>query len=316
MSPLNRDTWMGVQAGSADVQEYAEWMLAQVRRYDADGAPLDYISLANEPSYSRNTMSAEFIRDVIKALVPRLRAEGLLVPFVIPDDVRASDAAAKARIILADPAVRPYIGALATHLYDQPISNLAALQQLAQQYRLPLWMSEFTQSAMSSASLPSTPLAWAQLMHTLLSTYNVSAIDYLWGFAGGSDPGGTLISLKTANGNYQGFTPNKAYYYFGQYSRFIRPGAQRVSVTTSQPDIQVSAYYRDTTRILVAINPTNTPITTRLTAPDLQNVTRMTPTRTTPTENWNTTTPLTVNNTTITITLEPQSTTTLTGTTG
>ena len=87
MSPLNREPWMGVSAGTNDVGEYAEWLLAQVRRFRDRGARLAYISVANEPSYSRNSMSGAFIRDVIKTLGPRLRAEGLLAPFVVPDDL-------------------------------------------------------------------------------------------------------------------------------------------------------------------------------------------------------------------------------------
>jgi hypothetical protein len=48
-------------------------------------------------------MSGAFIRDVIKNLGPRLRAANLLTLFVVPDDVRSSDAAAKTQTIMTDP---------------------------------------------------------------------------------------------------------------------------------------------------------------------------------------------------------------------
>jgi O-glycosyl hydrolase len=81
LSPLSRETWMGTNAQSAsDVGEYSEWLLAQVRRSAERGVRLPYLSVANEPSYSRNPLSGEFMREVIKNLGPRLRAEGFRHP--------------------------------------------------------------------------------------------------------------------------------------------------------------------------------------------------------------------------------------------
>ena len=82
--------------------------------------------------------SGAFLRDVIKNLGPRLRVEGLDTMFVTPDDVRSSNGASKAAIILADPAARQYVGALATHLYDESVTNVSQMKALAVQYDLPL----------------------------------------------------------------------------------------------------------------------------------------------------------------------------------
>ncbi|MEO5558394.1 MAG: hypothetical protein ABIO49_01610, partial [Dokdonella sp.] len=178
LSPLSRESWMGTTTQN-DAAEYAEWLLAQVRRARDNGLVLPYLSVANEPSYSRNPMSGAFVRDVIKDLGPRLRAEGFATRFVVPDDVRASDAAAKTQIVLSDPVALSYVGALATHLYDEPVSNVAQMRALANQYQLPLWMTEFTVGAMGTAGLPQDAFSWAALMHDLIATYNVSAVDYL-----------------------------------------------------------------------------------------------------------------------------------------
>lgn len=319
ISPLNREPWMGVSAGTDDVGEYAEWLLAQVRRFSQRGARLDYISVANEPSYSRNTMSGEFIRDVIKSLGPRLKAEGLLVPFVVPDDVRASAGAAQARIVLADPGARRYVGALATHLYDEPLAKLAALRSLAQRYGLPLWMTEFAVGAMASmrprGSAAPRPVDWALLMHDLLATYDLSAVDYFWGYIGASDAAqGSLIQLNHDGKTYRGFTRTKLFYYFGQYSRFVRPGALRAEMTSTNDRIRASAYCGGRTRTIVAINPGSTAATTTLTAPGLVGVGRLTQTRTGPTEDWATPPAVSVAGRSATVTLPPQSVTTLNGT--
>ena len=311
-SPLNREAWMGVTT-NADAAEYAEWLLAQVRRFKQQGAPLDYISVANEPSYSRNTMSGAFIRDVIKNLGPRLESEGLRTPFVVPDDVRASDGAAKAATVLADPVARRYVGALATHLYDEPITNVSSISALAKKYDLPLWMTEFSLAAMGSAGLPREPIDWALLMHELLVRYDVSAIDYFWGFIGSGGESSALISLNHTATTYTGFTRNKVYYYFGQYSRFVRPGARRVSASSSDGGIRLSAYYDGRRRVLVAINPGSSPVTSRLSAPDLADVRSMSAIRTSPSENWAELPAATVSDASISVTLPARSVTTFSG---
>ena len=315
MSPLNREPWMGVSAGTSDVAEYAEWLLAQVRRFRDRGARLAYISVANEPSYSRNRMSGEFIRDVIKAVGPRLKAEGLLAPFVVPDDLNPTVAAAQAAIVLADPVARRYVGALATHLYGRSLDELAAMRSLARRYDLPLWMTESALGVVSTLrSRPAEPLDWALLMHELLTTYDVSAIDYFWGYIGVRDADqSSLIQLEHDGKTYRGFRRTKVYYYFGQYSRFVRPGARRVAVTSSNRSIRASAYLRGTTRTIVAINPGSAVATTTLRAPDLSGVRRMTQTRTTSSENWGRRPGASVKGTTVTVTLPPRSVVTLTG---
>ena len=320
ISPLNRDAWMGVAPGTNDVAEYAEWLLAQVRRFRSRGARLDYLSVANEPSYSRNQMSGEFVRDVIKNLGPRLKAEGLLVPFVVPDDVRPSSAAAQASVVLADPVARRYVGALATHLYGEPLETVAAVRSLAQRYKLPLWMSEFALDVMDQirprGAPAATPLDWALLMHELLARYDVSAIDYFWGYIGSEGASGSsLLRLEHDGKTYRGFTRTKVFYYVGQYSRFVRPGARRVALTSSNSTVRATAYFRGGTRTIVAINPGAVAATTTFRTAQLAGVRRLNRTRTSGSENWARPSPVWVRGRSVTVTLPPQSVTTLTGTT-
>lgn len=255
LSPLAREKWMGTSSAE-DVSLYSSWLLAQVQRCKALGIELPYLSVANEPSGNGNPLSSTFIRDVIKNLGPRLRSSDLKTMIVVPDDIRSSAAAHAASVMLADPAAREYIGALATHLYDEPVSNVSSMQTLARQYKLPLWMTEFSEYALSTTGTPATPMAWAELMHSLLTQYNVSAIDYLWGYFGTWEGKPTqLVTLNADSSNkYTGYSLTKTYYMMGQYSRFIEPGARRVRVDLSK-DIEVSAYMNKTSLVIVAINP-------------------------------------------------------------
>ncbi|MBY0385108.1 hypothetical protein K2X05_08105 [bacterium] len=108
-------------------------------------------------------------------------------------------------------------------------------------------------------------LGWAELMHDLISKYNVSAIDYMWGFFGAWESGTQLISLQyndpifpdynpSQGPIYKGYTLDKTYYSTAQFSRYVRPGARRVSTTNSDSTIRVSAYIQGQTTVIVVIN--------------------------------------------------------------
>ncbi len=312
LSPLSRETWMGTNAlSSSDIGEYAEWLLVQVRRSAERGVTLPYLSVANEPSYSRNSMSGEFMREVIKNLGPRLRAEGFGTQFVTTDDVRASNGAAKAQIILADPLARQYVGALATHLYDEPVSNVGQMKALAQQYDLPLWMTEFTMGAMGTAGLPQDPFAWASLTHDLIATYDVSAVDYLWGFFGQWEGDQTtLITLNNTGATYNGYTLNKTYYTTGQFSRFIKPGAERIQAQSDNTAVQATAFLSDDELVVVAINTGHASTAFILDLAGLPAVVEFAAVRTSATENWALLPPIAINGSSATTTLAATSITT------
>ena len=314
LSPLSRESWMGTSTPT-DVAEYGEWLMAQVRRAAELGVRLPYLSVANEPSYSRNTLSGQFIRDVIKNVGPRLRAEGFDTMFVTPDDVRASNAAAKASVVLADPVARQYVGALATHLYDESVSNVGQLKSLATQYGLPLWMTEFSLSGMGSAGRPADPFAWASLMHELISSYDVSAVDYMWGFFGEWEGSSSmLITLNHTGSTYDGYTLNKTYYTTGQFSRFVEPGAERIRAQSSDPAVQTTSFVNDDGEVvIVAVNAgsSNQQVTFNLSGTPA--VARFAGVRTSASENWAAVAPISVQGSAFSAVLPHNSVTTFTG---
>lgn len=315
LSPLNRETWMGTSTTN-DAAEYAEWLLAMVLRSEALGVTMPYLSVANEPSYSRNTMSGAFIRDVIKNLGPRLRAANLPTVFVIPDDVRSSDGAAKANIIMADPLARSYVGALATHLYDESITNVSKMQLLSQQYGLPLWMTETSGDLAGSFGFGSGPFDWADLIHQLISTYDVTAIDYQWGFIGVVG-NGSFIDLNKAHGGgtaYTGYTLRKEYYVTGQFSRFIASGARRIQSSSTNANVKVSAYVDWPNLTIVAVNNTSGSLTASVDLVGLPTLNTLNAVRTSASENWTSLPAIAVGGTNFTVTLPQKSVTTFTAT--
>ncbi len=298
LSPVQLETWMT----ESNPSEYVEWAMAILRRWRARGLTMPYYSVINEPGYRRSGYwSGNYIRSVIRHMGPKLRAEGFPTKFVIPDDLNASQAYDRSRTILADPEARRYVGALACHLYDEPVSNMAKMKELSERYGLPLWMTEF--------SKPGDPFGWANLMHTLIANYGVSAVDYMWGFFGQQDRA-QLISIRHDGSSYLGYDRRKQYYVTGQWSRFVPPGARRIRAASSDGAVRVSAFLTGSRPVLVAVNNSTGAKTIRVSVRGVDGLTAMVPVRTTASENWRRMPELAVRDGAFTVTLAPTSVTT------
>jgi len=279
LSPIVLEPWMT----DTNPREYVEWAMAILRRWREFGLKMPYYSVINEPGHPRSGLwSGQYILDVIKLMGPKLRAEGFKTKFVITDDLNASEAYKRCQIILADAQARRYVGALAFHLYDEPLSRVAQMKELAEHYRLPLWMTEYFQS---------DPFGWANTMHELIANYNVSAVDYMWGFFGewshAAWPGNELISLVNSGSRYVGHTLTKHYYVMGQFSQYVRPGFRRVKTDSTDDAVKVTAYADGGNLVLVVINSSSAEKTVQFRLNGIASLTRMTATRTSATQNWN-----------------------------
>lgn len=292
-SPLFSPNWITGKTSSTpnatQVAEYAEWMLAVIRRFNTQGQPLSYVSVANEPGYSRNTLSAQFQRDVIKNLGPRLASEGLAVPFVVSDDIRASVAAATIDVIMADATAAQYVAKFATHPYDEAESNMALMTARAVTHKLPLWQTELTGTGLGSMPGSTTgTIGFALAIHNMLALYNCTAFDSLFGAFGYLDAGAgdVLVELNYSGATYSGFTINKYAHYLGQYARYVRPGMRRVPIATSDSGAKVTAFRNGAARTIVAVNPTGSPITTTLTSEVFGKVSSLAVVRSSASETW------------------------------
>jgi O-glycosyl hydrolase len=300
LSPVNLEPWMT----EANPEDYVEWAMVVIRRWRDHGLELPYYSIMNEPGYKRSGIwSGKYIRNVIKLLGPQLQAEGFNTKLVIPDDLNATQAYHRSKVVLADLEARKYVAALAFHLYDEPLSQAIKMKKLSERYRLPLWMTEYSQD---------NPLTWANTMHDLISNYNVSAVDYMFAFFGGEDDGGLPITLKHNGTRYLGYKLNKHYYVIGQFSRFVKPGSQRIQANSTNSAIKATAYKDGQKLVIVAINNGNTEKTVQFSLNGVSSIKDVRPIRTSRTEDWAVLEPVPVIESVFTTTLSPVSITTFT----
>lgn len=252
MSPIEIESFMD----ESNPDEYVEWAMAINRHWRAAGLELSYFSLANEPTLRGLPLqSGAYLLSLVKKLGQKLKAEGFGTKIVIPDDVRPSTSASYAQTILSDPDARQYVGAIAYHLYDEPITSSSTIAGLSAQYSIPLWMSEYyVQDWME----------WATIVHTLLSSYNTTVVDYLAGFLGEEYGGGGLVALRHAGTTYNGYRLQSQYYSYGNFTRYVRPGAVRVAASSSDSEIQVSAFVLGGRLTVIGINHHGSDVTVRI----------------------------------------------------
>ena len=298
-SPVMIEPWMN----TTNPAEYAEWVVVMLRHWRDQGLEMPYYSIMNEPGFIRSGIwPGSWMRDVIKILGPRLTAEGLKTKLIVPDDLDAMQALGRLQVILADPQARQYVGAVAYHLYNR--GGEAQVKQLAEQYGLPVWMTEF--------STGDDWFQWATIMQQEIADYGASAVDYMWGYFGDWDKS-QLIRIRTNNGAYAGFDFSRQYYVMGQYSKFVRPGAVRIGATSAESDVKIAAFLSGSNEIVVATNTGSQQLNVSFELGSGRCLSRVDPTRTSETEGLQTLPTITLNQSAFSATLPARSVTTFVG---
>ena len=277
---LNGETWL---QNRTDPNGQAAWEMALLRRWRSMGVEPEYLMVWNEPGYNGAWATPEYIRELIRAMGRRLKAEGFSTRIVAPETLTAGDGLRYLETIFADPEVRGYVAAISTHLYGEGgnLKNLVAIRdRYARPYKKPLWMSEYSEI--------SDAFDFAQLMSNLLSN-DVSNIGYEWGFFGQWQSRAHLITINhSPPGNtYTGYTRTKIYHTFGQFSRFIRAGDRRISAVSSDDVLRVTAFQSSTGGSIILVNnsrQTYYDVTFKLVA--LSEISSVRGFRTSPNENW------------------------------
>ncbi|HVF40240.1 MAG TPA: glycoside hydrolase family 30 beta sandwich domain-containing protein, partial [Gemmatimonadaceae bacterium] len=152
-------------------------------------------------------------------------------------------------------------------LYGVPMSTMADMAVVASQYGLPLWMSEWSVS-------DGRPIGWASVVHEMIAEHDVSAVDYMWGFFGAQNQS-SLVLVDHTGKRFTGARIASSGHAMAQYARYVRPGARRVSVVSSNSSVKVTAFIKDGKVTIVAINRLATPVTTRISIAGVSGLARL-----------------------------------------
>lgn len=266
-SPWSAPGWMktsGTMIGGSLRREaypaYALYFRRSIEAYAAEGVPVHYISVQNEPlyvpkDYPGMSMTAaeqtEFLRD---HLIPELERARLPVRILVYD--HNWDRPDYPLTVLSDPALArsPLIAGTAWHWYGGTAGAMTVVHQAD-----PRRGQYVTEASGGTWIQDQVKADFEAIIHSMR---NWARAFVKWGLAlnerrgpnaGGCNTCSGLIEVNESTGVVR---KTIDYYTLGHFSRFVRPGAVRV-YSTNIPGVITAAFVnRDRSRVLVAYNGT------------------------------------------------------------
>jgi len=269
---------------------YALYLLKFVEAYQANGVPVDTITVQNEPQnrtpsgYPGTDMPSWQEEKVIEDLGPMLREAHLRTQILAydhnwtehPNDVAATppdetaDINAYPQNVLNSPAAK-WVSGVAFHCYSGDPGAMTAFHN-----QFPDKAIYFTECSGSQSSDPantfSDTLKWHTRNLTIGATRNWAETVINWNLAldpsGGPHVGGcgTCTGVVTV-GPGDTVTDNAEYYTLGHLARFVKPGAVRIASTSfgttgwNGQVMDVAFQNPDGSTVLVAHNENDNPQT-------------------------------------------------------
>jgi len=266
-SPWSAPGWMkttnSLIGGSLLAQYYpafAQYFVKYAQAYAAEGVPVDYLTLQNEPgylpaNYPGMDLNAATQRDLLREhVLPALQAAGLRTQVMVYD--WNWDNTSYAQTVLNDAAVRgnPLVAGTAWHWYGGPAGAMETVQNAFPEKGQ--WVTEASGGTWVQSEIQTD-------FETLTLALRSSAKSYVkWGLALDQNRGphaggcGTCTPLVTVNTNTGEASYPIDYYTLGHFSKFVRSGAERVWSSNAAGLVSVAFVNEDRRRVLVVYNET------------------------------------------------------------
>ncbi len=242
-------------------QAYADYLVQYAKDYAAAGVPLSYVGPENEANFSVGQdsmiMSPVQTAKFMEVLGATLTRSGLSTRAECCASVGWDYAQQYAAAIEADKSANAATALFTSHGYFvAPGSPLRGWSK-------PVWETEWApfgfqpwDPAWDDGSA-SSGFSWAQDIYTGLTAADLGAFLYLWGASMTSltGPNTGLVYVKANTVATSG-----RLWAFASYSRFVRPGAERIGTTTSDAGLEVSAFRNsDGSMVAVVLNNAHSP---------------------------------------------------------
>jgi len=272
-----------LQGGSLKPEFYQPWAnyyAKFIKAYEKEGVPIWGLSIQNEPMAKQTWESciytAEQERDFLKNnLGPTLEREGLGDKKIIVWDHNRDLLFERANVILSDPEANKYVWGTGFHWYEDWKDGTPMyrnVEQVNQAY--PDKKLIFTEGCnekydFSRIEDPALAERYGKAMINDFNNGTVAWTDWniLLDQTGGPNHVGNLC-FAPVHGNTQTgeLTFTNSYYYIGHFSKFIRPGAKRISTGTTANNLIATTFLNeDGSMIVVALNDSDNVIDYMLT---------------------------------------------------
>ena len=269
-------------------QDYTNYLADFVDLMKKGGVPISALSPANEPDYVATWDNAQWSGDELTTFVaqnlgPTFASRCPTVKIVVPDTANWSNCDGYVTPLLTDAAAKGYVGIIATHPYGISASDLT--YDKPRQNGKDFWQTEWSQENMNGDTPdPSmnSAIDMVQNMHkhltvTQMNAWSWWAIYITYDALASADPNRVRQNPALMQATSSGTDPYmfKRGYALGNWSKFVRPGFQRLGTTEPSPTVFVEAY-RDASHIaIIAVNTDTSSVTQKfiLNGADLSSLT-------------------------------------------
>lgn len=226
-------------------QAYADFLTQYIEFYAQEGITVTHLGFLNEPdyqvSYSQMQISsnAQEAIDFIRILNTTLVAAGLDDVKITCCDALGWGSQSSYTTYLVNGGATEHLGVITSHAYSSDPIYLS-------QTSLPKWNSEVgTGSGLAlittwySSGAANEGFTWAVKLANAMVTAQLSAYLYWEGFEAGQQQSGSHLIDSDDDTT---ITVSGIYYAFAMWSRYIRPGAQRVATSGSMSNVITGAF--------------------------------------------------------------------------
>jgi O-glycosyl hydrolase len=216
---------------TAYYDEYAFYLDSFATYMDTNGAPLYAVSLQNEPDWLPDYTSCEWTATDFVNFLSKSGSKITATKVIASESLNFNHNLTDP--ILNSLTAEPHVDIMGGHLYGGGIQDYP----LAREKGKEVWMTEHYVAGTSYGA----DMATAKEIHDcMIVNFNAYVYWYAINETGFISVGGDIL---------------KRGYVMSQFSKFIRPGSNRVGVTTgSIENVDVTAYKNDTNLVIVAIN--------------------------------------------------------------
>ncbi|KAI0846208.1 glycoside hydrolase family 30 protein [Daldinia vernicosa] len=222
-------------------QPYADFLVQYVKYYSERGIPITQLGFLNEPdyvtSYSSMQSGANEAASFIPILHDTLEANGLGNVSITCCDAMGWNSQRSITQGLVSAGMEKYLGYITSHMYTGDPNSVIST-------KLKTWQTE-------AADLQSRWCAtwyggggqcegftWAQKIHNGLANANLSAYIYWQGVEVNQFQASSYLVASDG----KTLTPSGRLWAFAMWSRFVRPGAYRVSTSGSVSSTGITAF--------------------------------------------------------------------------
>ena len=274
----NNDMLHGGKLKKEFYQAWADYYVKFIKAYEKEGVPVWGLTVQNEPMASQKWESciytAEEERDFIKNyLGPTLNKEGLASKKLIGWDHNRDMLFHRADTLLGDPQAAKYLWGIGFHWYekwhgDSIFENVKRVQEAYPHANLMLTEAcnyPFSWKTMNDWN-------WGELYgKSMINDFNNGSVAWTDWNVLLDETGGPNHVKNFCFAPLHGDTRNgtlhymNSYYYIGHFSKFIRPGARRVSSSSSRAQLLTTAFLNtDGSLAVVVMNQSGQKIPYRL----------------------------------------------------